>query len=1030
MPYEIARRPHPPTAGFVRRRRSLLRGALLALLSLVLVGPAAARAAVLPADATVALDGTPDLLSLLPTPVNNSTSTRQAVSADGRLVVFSSSADGLMAGDDDNVENVYVEDVATGALRLVSRASGEQGEPAHVDCTGGAISADGHAVAFACFGALDGSRENGFERVYARNLDTQQTTLVSRSTDGDPAEGAAPAVAHVGSGDVFVAFTSTSQDLVSPPLSTGAERVFRRRVGGTDATLLVGDGTNPSIDDDGGRIVFETGQALDAADTNNAADVYVRDFAPATPTTTLVSRADVAASVPGAVGNSDSIDAVISGDGSAVAFASFATNLEATGVRLDADTVQDVYLRSLAGGTTKLLSVAAGHKGEADSVPTGIDRSGRVVALRSASRAFDAAHVSPNADFYVSRDPGDGRRTLSLVSGGGGAASSRSELVAAVSDDGATVAMWIGSGVTQGLPADADPAFDRVVLRDLGSGAMRTVSRPPGDAPFANQGGDAGAGGVSADGRFVAFASAAPGLGAPGDGAILVRDLETGAVTIASRADGAAGAPLAGISGVPAISGDGRRVAFAVDPDGTGNRQIYVRDLPSGRTFVASRADGPDGAVGAGFSVRPSLSDDGTRVAFLSAARGLTADALDGQDHVFVRDLATGRTLLVDRADGDGRPANRPAEGLAISGDGRSVAFATDAPLADGDTGADRDVYVRTLEDARTRLASVAGHVHGASTANPSISRDGSRVAFLSSADFGSGAIGDALYVKDIADGAMTLASRADGAGGAPVARATAERISADGQHVAFEAAPSAVIAPGAPADAVTRVFERDLASGATRLISRRTGVAGAALDVDGFVAIGGITADGGCVVFQTNGPLLPAQTSTDFAHVYLRTVTPNCGRPIPLSSGGGGGGSKPAVLSRLAVKPARFHVGGRHGGTRIAFRVDKVSTVSLRFQRLLAGHRAKGRGAHCSTRLRRGKRCTLVKRVGRALTVHGQAGANTVRFSGRVGRRALVPGRYRLTATPAGGRGRSVAFVVVRAPRTRRHAAKGRTHR
>jgi hypothetical protein len=57
---------------------------------------------------------------------------------------------------------------------------------------------------------------------------------------------------------------------------------------------------------------------------------------------------------------------------------------------------------------------------------------------------------------------------------------------------------------------------------------------------------------------------------------------------------------------------------------------------------------------------------------------------------------------------------------------------------------------------------------------------------------------------------------------------------------------------------------------------------------------------------------------------------------------------------------------------------------------------------------------------------VHGRAGANAVRFSGRVGARALAPGRYRLIATPAGGRSRTAGFVVVKAPRRIHHGRKG----
>jgi hypothetical protein len=65
------------------------------------------------------------------------------------------------------------------------------------------------------------------------------------------------------------------------------------------------------------------------------------------------------------------------------------------------------------------------------------------------------------------------------------------------------------------------------------------------------------------------------------------------------------------------------------------------------------------------------------------------------------------------------------------------------------------------------------------------------------------------------------------------------------------------------------------------------------------------------------------------------------------------------------------------------------------------------------------------VRRVGRLTVTHARAGANTVKFSGRIGRRALAPGSYRLTATPLHGKARTVRFVVVKAPKPRRRARR-----
>jgi hypothetical protein len=129
------------------------------------------------------------------------------------------------------------------------------------------------------------------------------------------------------------------------------------------------------------------------------------------------------------------------------------------------------------------------------------------------------------------------------------------------------------------------------------------------------------------------------------------------------------------------------------------------------------------------------------------------------------------------------------------------------------------------------------------------------------------------------------------------------------------------------------------------------------------------------------------------------------------------------AILRALAIAPKRFHVGGRTGGTKIAFTLDKASRVTLAFDRLTTGHKVKRRCV-AKTRLKRTKRCTIAKRVGK-LIVNGRKGRTTVRFSGKLGRTTLARGNYRLTATPAGGKAHTLTFAVVAAPKPKHRARK-----
>ncbi|HSR95356.1 MAG TPA: hypothetical protein VLK56_10870, partial [Solirubrobacterales bacterium] len=131
---------------------------------------------------------------------------------------------------------------------------------------------------------------------------------------------------------------------------------------------------------------------------------------------------------------------------------------------------------------------------------------------------------------------------------------------------------------------------------------------------------------------------------------------------------------------LPAISADGRYVAFASKAknlggsDEDGIEDVFVRDLKTSRTVLVSRAEGKHGAAGNGDSSNPSISADGRYVAFESYASNLGPADDSAVPDVFVRDLHSGRVFLASRDAGE-HAANGPSADPAISGDGRFVAF-------------------------------------------------------------------------------------------------------------------------------------------------------------------------------------------------------------------------------------------------------------------------------------------------------------------------------------------------------------------
>jgi Tol biopolymer transport system component len=553
---------------------------------------------------------------------------------------------------------------------------------------------------------------------------------------------------------------------------------------------------------------------------------------------------------------------------------------------------------------------------------------------------------------------------------------------------------------------------------------------------------------LSSDGRYAVYLSF-DFSGPPGtaNASVVRRDLLTGQATTVNVAQDGTPLPVLGITSNPRISGDGQHVAFAAFTPGGPTIHIYERDLSTNppRTLIADRfADSGTVTPVNSQSFDPTISDDGSRVAFLTFTPLDPVADRDGGTDVYVRDFRSNQTLLIDR--GPGELAAKAVHGVrdpiaALSGDGQHVVFNTEDALDPAhDTGTDTDVYVRNLDTFTTTLASVAGvSDKGNGTATPAdISRDGNRVLFASDGTtFGVTDGSTQLYVRDLQAHTLELASRADGVNGAPVSASftniPANSISADGRHVVWSTVSQTPVVPGIPGTSL-RVYERDLAGGnaaggVTRLISRASGPAGAAGNGASGPAPGDVSAEGGCVAFTSDGALLtPPQLTTGVIYSYLRVLEPDCGRPAPGPGPGPGPGgpgpgpAKPALLSALSLKPARFFVGGAKGGTRIAFRLDKASSVTLSVDRLAAG-RLKGR--RCLTTVRAGKRCTLVRHAGSLALVAGRAGANTVKFSGKLGRRALLPGTYRLTATPLHGVARTVRFVVVKAPKPTRKARR-----
>lgn len=248
---------------------------------------------------------------------------------------------------------------------------------------------------------------------------------------------------------------------------------------------------------------------------------------------------------------------------------------------------------------------------------------------------------------------------------------------------------------------------------------------------------------ISNDGRYVCFQSLATNLISTTDGNgvsdVFVRDtmLNTTIRISSTPADGDSNGP----SAAGRISGDGSRVAYLSsatnlvtgDPDGNGVSDVFVRDRSNPMSTVRASI-GLLGMDGNGAASYPDISDDGSRVSFLSEADNLVNGDTNAARDVFLRDFSGPTTTRVSLARAGGQISG-PSESPVISGDGNFIAFGCLAPnVVPGETNIFWDTFVRNLSGATTELISVSssGSQGNRGGEFPSISQDGRYVAFQS----------------------------------------------------------------------------------------------------------------------------------------------------------------------------------------------------------------------------------------------------------------------------------------------------------
>jgi Tol biopolymer transport system component len=382
---------------------------------------------------------------------------------------------------------------------------------------------------------------------------------------------------------------------------------------------------------------------------------------------------------------------------------------------------------------------------------------------------------------------------------------------------------------------------------------------------------------LSPDGRFAVFASNSSNL-ITGDTNLLLdiflRDTVAGTVARASVATGGLESNADSLS--PAVSDDGRFIAFQSQAtnlaagDFNGTWDVFVHDRQTGLTTIVSVAN--TGAIGNGASTSPSISGDGTLIAFESDATNLAVSDPNLATDVFVRNLATSTTRMVSRIPG-GALGNAASKAPALSGDGRFVAFESLATnLAPGATAAFSKILVIDLSAGGPQLASInaVGLAADAAATQPSISADGNRIAFMSSASNlapVSQTVNNA-FLRDRSAGTTTLVNALPG--GTPANGATTAVRLADSGAFAALLSTASNLTPG-HSGSIVDAFVVDLATGLSLRASVPVTVPGEPNGA-GIQAIGGISSDGRFTIFQSASTnLLAGDPSDTIVDIYLR---------------------------------------------------------------------------------------------------------------------------------------------------------------
>lgn len=870
----------------------------------------------------------------------NSYSIGAVVSPDASYVAFQSAATDMQAGSSGNLGqyDIHIWERASGLVTLVSHAAGNPLQRANLASERAVITASGAFVSFksAASNLQAGSSGPGSGQAYLWDRSTGLVTLVSHSAAA-PLQRSNNSVStvEVSADGAFVVFSSWATDLNSSVSGPVTNNVYLWQRSSDTLSLVSsaagsptqrGNGTSylPFVSGDGARVGFVSASTdLQAGSSGpNQYNVYVWERASG-------DRALISHNLTNPlqrVAGSFSIEPVMSGDGSYVAFFDSSSDLVAN----DASFGLDVFLSSTDASSRVLVSrrdvgaPGGGITANGESFPVGagnrtVSGDGSYVAFSSDATNLQLGSSGPSGqNVYVwSRSSG----AVTLASHAFGVALQRgsgSSSQPVISSSGDFVAFW--STATDLLSSNSGPSSGNIYIWERSSGEVTLVSHASGAAL---QRGSLQSNGpvISSDGSYVAFWSQANDLlpswsGPSGNSNVFLWSRETDAMTLVSHT---AGAPTQGGNGTSSqmvLSSDGSHVVFASYANdllsglsGPGQDNVYAWERSSGILTLVSHASGLNLQRGNSSSFQPVLSGDGRYVVFHSFASDLQGGASGpATQNVYLWDRLSGAIELVShagvavlqRGNGD---SSKPV----ISEDGSYLAFqsiASDLQLGSSGPGT---INIYSWERATSELTLVS-HAAGSSlqrgnshSVGPVISGDGSAVAFSSIAsDLLTGSSGsghESVYWWKRSPESLRLVSHSSGS---ELQRgnniSTGPALSANGYRVAFYSAATDLISrdfnnyrdaflwDSGPAGGETTLPIDPLITTTEPLSSDWTNDTTVLVAWSGAVdEVGGSGVDGYSIEWNTT-PVSTPNSSVDVNH----TVDPHSATSPPLADGDG----------------------------------------------------------------------------------------------------------------------------------------------